>query len=180
MKHTALALLACSAFLVGGMEKANAGINLTFDKPFVTAYLPDTGTAHYSLTGSVIVDPGTYLSTASMDYAYTATGQHLNQNFNADFVSYLMAHDYTTAYTGSFIDFDIPSTQAEGIYAFYATLSAPSKFAISWTDRDHNSGYSSLAYGVVVMKNPCDTVPEPASMAALGLGLVGVVRRRRK
>ncbi|ODU51419.1 hypothetical protein ABT09_03900 [bacterium SCN 57-13] len=56
---------------------------------------------------------------------------------------------------------------------------AGSSLWIKWTDLNDSGNDHALAIDDVTFTSRANPVPEPASMAALGLGALGLIRRRR-
>lgn len=158
--------------LLAAAAISSAAINFEFDnsEAFVTA--PESGSITYTFTGTVTVDPGFTVSGASLINPYMANSTTgLTAMFANDLLNWIL--NPTSTYTGALLTVMIDSTSPAGEYGYALNSTSPSTLTISATDGVNTYG-DSEAYVVNV-----EAVPEPATMAVLGLGAAALVRRRR-
>lgn len=92
----------------------------------------------------------------------------------------------TDAFTGVVSTFSFASTPGSGDNEFFGVVFDPSTFIsalqVSGTDPGGVTSWDNFAtgIGVNVVVNPNNPVPEPATMALLGLGLAGLGAMRRR
>ena len=100
-----------------------------------------------------------------IDLANTVTGGWHNLAITSTGASFVYSLDGSVVYTDN-------TTSAPG----FSDLSTVFVQAYNFGDASHNVGQSYSVYWDNITAAP---VPEPASIAAIGLGVVGLIRRRR-
>jgi hypothetical protein len=174
MKRLSLALVCLSA-----VAASNAALNFTFTlgTAYKTVAKPVSGTTTVTWSGTIDILLPTYDAT-SMFVEFpglTAGGPFLSfAGFDAGFLAYLGALAPGVDYSGDLFSFDVSSGNANGNYWFNGTGGGLSTMAEAFafgTDGVHTVKDNEL-FGVTV-------VPEPASMAVLGMGVLAVLRRRK-
>ncbi len=115
------------------------------------------------------------LAASSVGSAFKSTGgTGISGNFTTDFLNYL--NQNTTAnYSGTIFEAIVPSGLAAGTYDTNAALTNGAQVVVGGTNQHGDSVQDNEFYAVDVQ-----AVPEPASMAALGLGAFGLLRRRKR
>lgn len=161
--------------LVAGAASAHAGLNLNLNNPYQTVAAPSSGSISVVFTGTVDILLPTFDATQA-DLEFPSDGSNfLTGAFDPAFVAYLGANLPGVDYTGNLFSITVTSTTANGFYWLNngsLGFSPLSEFIVHagngvQTARDNEF------YGVTV-------VPEPASMAILGLGASALIRRRKR
>lgn len=166
--------LACLCAVVGLSSASFGFVNLNLNNPYQTAGVPGSGSIFLTFSGMVdILNPAFAISGATLE-APDNGSQVLNVAFDAGFLAYLSASAPGVDYTGDIFTVEIQSTTQVGNYWFGAGgLSAFSELIVSASGAGLPDAVDNELYGVEV-------VPEPATLAALGLGAAALLRRRRK
>jgi hypothetical protein len=155
---------------------ALAGVNLNFDVPYETVVRPNSGSVDVVFTGTIDVllpefdVTGLFVEFPSMDnVTFLAT------NFHPDLTAYFLADLPGVDYSGNLLTVTVQSTDALGFYYLNNSGSGTSPLAEFIVTASDDSDFASdnEFYGLNV-------VPEPATCAALGLGVLALARRRKK
>lgn len=152
---------------------AAASINLNLALPYQTAVRPAAGSIFVSFIGTVDVLLPTFdVSQANLEFPMDASANILTGSFDPAFNTYLGTNAPGVDYTGPIFSIEVTSTTPLGFYWLNGNgLSALSELTVTASNGAQSAADNEF-FGVTV-------VPEPVSLAALGLGLAAVIRRRR-
>lgn len=161
--------------MLGFVAAGYTQVNLNLDNPFQTVVAPTSGSLVVTYSGTVDISNGWDAVSASVEFPFLTDGSAFLGNilFTNDFLTYLGA-GADVDYSGSLFTITIDSTTPAGEYWLDSSLTNASEIAINATKGSANFN-DNEAYSLTV-----EAVPEPASMAALGLGALALLRRRRK
>ena len=145
-----------------------SALTLTIDSPNLVVLQATSGSMTYVFNGSYSYDPGENFSIASLDFAFNAdASDRVVTTFIADFSE--------RSYSGPLFSATIDPTTAAGFYGFRGSSTDPSTLSLTAEDDDENElGTIAVPFSIQVQ-----AVPEPSAFAALGLGAVAFLRRRR-
>jgi hypothetical protein len=115
------------------------------------------------------------LAASSVGSAFKSTGgTGLSGAFTTDFQNYL--NQTTTAnYSGTIFEAFVPAGTAAGTYDTNAALTNGAQVVVGGTNLNGDTVQDNEFYAVDVQ-----AVPEPATMAGLGLGALALLRRRKR
>lgn len=156
---------------------SQAAVNLTIDNPYQGVDLPSSGQVVLTFTGTVDIQLPDYdLFSIALDFpGLTTGGPFLSSAIDSNFSSYMGASNPGVDYTGALFSVTVDASDAPGDYFFNSANNTNlADLLIMASDGVHTST-DSEAFGVSVR-----AVPEPASMAVLGLGVAALLRKRRK
>lgn len=165
--------LVCLAVL-GGLSTFSFGfINVNLNNPYQTASVPGAGSIFLTFTGTVdILNPLYDASNAILESPSDGTN-FLTMAFDAAFITYVNGSNAGIDYTGNIFTAEVTSTTPQGNYWLgTGGLSGLAELTVTATGPSLDASDNEL-YGVTV-------VPEPATLAALGVGAAALIRRRRK
>lgn len=166
-----LVLLAMGAFTV---VSANAAINLNLSQAYLTVARPGSGTVTVTYTGTIDVLLPTFdVTSLTLESPGDGIGNFLTPNFDPALITYMGSVAPGADYTGNLFSLTVSSSTPLGMYWLNGSgISSLSEFTVGASDGTNNAADNEL-YGLTV-------VPEPATMAALGLGLAAILGRRRR
>ncbi len=166
--------LACLCAVVGLSSVSFGFVNLNLNNPYQTTGLPGLGSIFLTFSGTVdILHPAFAINGATLESPDNGS-QILNTALDAGFQAYLSAAAPGVDYTGDIFTVEIQSTNQVGNYWFGGGgLSAFAELIVTASAQGLPDAVDNELYGVTV-------VPEPATLAALGLGAAALLRRRRK
>jgi hypothetical protein len=150
---------------------ANAALNLNLNQ-YVWDVTPGS-TA--TISGSITLQDGWSLSGGILESPGNGT-DFLTVNFAPGFLNFFFNHSPGDDYVGELFLVETNANTTLGLYWLNDSangFSPLSEFILSATNGGPNLAIDSEMYAINV-------VPEPATMAALGLGLALVARRRRR
>ncbi|KXK15842.1 MAG: hypothetical protein UZ18_ATM001001494 [Armatimonadetes bacterium OLB18] len=162
------------AALVGVSAASYAAININFDLNYQTVLKPSSGSVFVTFTGTVdILLPSFFASGAVVEWPGNGSA-FLSTTFAPSFLTYVTAATPGADYAGDLIIVEVASTDADGFYWLNGSTSGMSPLSELIVDASDGTSIASdnEFFGVTV-------VPEPASMAALGLGALALIRRRK-
>ena len=171
MKKLALALGLLS---VGAASQA--AINFNISNAYQTATLPNSGMITVTFSGTVdVLLPTWDAVNITVESPGNGSAFLTFDSFDAGFVAYLGSNAPGVDYTGNLFSIQVNSTDAQGFYYLNGSsfgMSALSEAIV----------YASVPGGPEIADNEyfgVNVVPEPATMAALGLGAIALIRKRR-
>lgn len=169
-KHVALlALAACST-------AAQASINLNIWPQYLTVTRPTSGTSTAVFSGTLQVIVPTYdVTSAVVEVPFTSTNNAVIPVLDPGFSAYVAGNSPGLGYSGALFSIAVtPSTPLELFWLNSGTsgLMVLSEVIVSASDSSNNVANDNEAFGLNV-------VPEPATLAAIGLGCAALLRRRR-
>lgn len=165
---------ACLAATFGAFGIASASVNLNIDLQYQTVVRPSSGSIQVVFTGTVdMLLPTFYVDVAWLETPASASNNTLNPTYDPAFLAYANAQVPGADYVGNLFSVEVASTTPLGFYWLNGGFNNPlSELVVDATDGQITTSDNEM-YGVNV-------VPEPATMAVLGLGAAALLRRRRK
>lgn len=158
--------------ILGAAASANAVLNLNINVQYQTVAPPSSGTLTVVFSGTVDVLLPTFdVNSAALEFPFRNSTDFLGGSIDSGFATYIAATSPGVDYSGILFTISVPSTTPLGNYIFDAS-GGLAEFLVSATN-GVTSGTDNEFFGVNV-------VPEPATMAALGIGVVALLRRRKK
>jgi hypothetical protein len=153
---------------------ASAGVNLNLNNPVETVNLPNSGSVNVVFTGTVDVLPGWDASSATLYFPFLGSNG-LGGGFDSNFLTYLGGSNAGVDYSGNLFSITVNSTDAPGYYDFNSlSPTSTSQFVVGASK--NGVSFSDNEYFAVDVQ----AVPEPASIAMLGIGSLALIRRRRR
>ncbi|MBX3111561.1 MAG: PEP-CTERM sorting domain-containing protein [Fimbriimonadaceae bacterium] len=154
---------------------ANAVVNFNITNPSQTVAAPGSGYVLVTFAGTVTLTGGFTPAGLSVEWPGNGSTFLTFDSFDAGFLAYVSAAVVDSNYTGNLFSFQVQSTDTPGLYDLNSNGSSP--FAEATFDATRNGVRASdnEFFDITVT-----AVPEPASMAVLGLGAAALLKRRMK
>jgi hypothetical protein len=149
---------------------SHAGLNLNLDQ-YLWFVLPANSV---TITGTVQLEPGWHVTVGSVEFPGNGT-DFLPVSFDPAFLAFVAAAVPGTDYTGNLFIVDAPAAATPGLYWLNngpAGISPLSEFILEASNGSVTTKDTEV-YAVQV-------VPEPATLAILGGGVLALIARRRK
>ena len=127
-----------------------------------------------TISGTITATGGLWVTNGGVEYARNASGILTNTVLTPAFIAYINGHS-GKAFTGDLFTVTTSLATATGTYdqsnaSDGLDFTRSETYLIAW-----DGSKAAATYGIVVTP-----VPEPASMAALGLGTLALLRRKRR
>lgn len=166
---TVLSLLAVGA-------AANAAVNLNINLQYQTVVAPSSGSISVMYSGTVdVLLPGWDVSGWMLESPSDGSNLLL-ANIDPGFAAYAAGNNPGVDYSGNLFSVTVQSTTVPGFYYLNSNNSNPlSEFIVDVSLPGAVTAVDNEMFGLTV-----EPVPEPATLAALGLGAVAFMRRKRK
>lgn len=162
------------AALVGVSASSFGAVNLNFDLAYQVVTKPGSGSVFVTYTGTVDVLLPTFdVTAATVEWPGNGT-DFLTTTFAAPFLAYIFAAAPGADYAGALIEVEVPSTATDGLYWLNGSgsgFSPLSELLVTASDGVSDATDNEF-FGLMV-------VPEPGTVAALGLGALALLRRRK-
>ena len=169
-----LAVLAFATVAVA----SQAALNLNIDNPDQSVNLPTSGNVTLTFSGSIVCSAdwkpngNGFLTFPSLQ---NSTTQLTNVSYDNNLLTYISSANFGDDYTGDLFTVTGASTDVAGYYGYYVNSSDAAYFQIDGVNTGGGTFKDTESFSVTV-----NSVPEPASMAILGLGVAAFLRKRKK
>lgn len=165
---TVLSLLAAGAV-------ANAAVNLNINVQYQTVVAPSSGSISVVYSGTVdVLLPNWDVVGWTLEFPSDGTN-FLSASIDPGFDAYMLANNPGVDYTGNLFSLTVTSSTAPGFYYLNSGNSNPlSEFIVVASTPGRETSDNEM-YGLTV-----EPVPEPATLAALGIGAAAFIRRRKR
>lgn len=171
MKTSTLLRTSLLAAALGAALSAQA-LTLTLENPIVQAYAPATGTQTFALRGTVALAANESLVGGGASSAFDANGNSVTISPNFSLNGTLNS---VRTFTGDLAYLTVQSTDPNGLY--FTDSTGQNASTISFFAQTTSGTFVNAIASYQVNVAP---VPEPASMVVLGLGALGLLRRRER
>lgn len=154
---------------------SQAGINFNLNNPNVTVSRPGSGFVLVTFSGTVDLSGGFAPLLATVELPQNGSNTLAFDSFDSSFLAYLSAGVVDSDYSGDLFSLQVSSTDPYGTYDMNNSSFGSSPFAEAIVTASKS--------GIAAADNEffsVEVVPEPASLAILGLATGALVARRRR
>lgn len=161
---------------LGSLGSAHAALNFNLNTNYEVATIPNSGSIQVTFFGTVDVLLANWdVNSASAEWpGLSPGGPFLAATFDSAFLTYLGGFNPGVDYSGAIVSLTVNSTDMAGDYFYHSAGNQMSEIEIFATNGTNTAGDNEF-YGVTLQP-----VPEPGTMAAVGLGLAALARRRSR
>lgn len=153
---------------------ASASLNFNIDVAYQTVGLPSSGSIQVMFTGTVdILLPDYDALVGIVENPDDGSNPALSVTFDPGFVTYLNGVNPGVDYSGNLFSLTVSDNTPLGAYILNAGGDSPLSEAYVTASNGNLNSIDNEFFGLTV-------VPEPATVAALALGGLALIRKRRK